>query len=93
MDFRGLSLENLDRHLHHCMETSIQGNKQINTGRIRGHIMVRVEMQQAFQHFLINMEITMLMDHFITTIEKRNDNTKNGSIKINAKSNHLVRIV
>lgn len=75
------------------METSIQDNNQINTGQIRGHIMVRVEMQQACQHFSINMVITMLMDRSIIIIEKRNDNTRNGSTKINAKNKFPVRNV
>lgn len=75
------------------METSIQGNKQINTGRIRGHIMVLVEMRLACQHSSINMVTMMLMGHCTITIEKRNDNTKSESIKINAKNSHPVRTI
>lgn len=42
---------NTDRHLHHYMEINIQGNNQINTGRIRDRIMDQVEMQQVCHRY------------------------------------------
>lgn len=74
------------------MEINIQGNNQINTGRIRDRIMHQVGIQQVCHRYLINMAAMTSTDHFIITIEKKNGNTKNGSTKTNAKNKRLVSL-
>lgn len=75
------------------MGINIQGNNQINTGRIQDPIMDPVGIQQVCHLYLINIVVMTSMDHCITTIEKRSVSTKNESTKTNAKNKRLVSFI
>lgn len=85
-----LQIFKIDRLLHHYMGINIQGNNQINTGRIRERIMLQVGIQQVCHRYTINMVTMTLMEHFIIIIEKKNGNIRNESTKTNVKNKRPV---
>lgn len=82
----------LGRLSHHCMEINIQGNNQINTGKIPDRTTEQVEMQQVCR-CSINTTVMTLMVHFTITTGKRNGNIRSGNIKINVKNKRPVNII